>query len=215
MFTGIIEELGKVQSVQKGKNTCSVTIYAPNICKDIQIGDSIAVNGTCLTVIEQHSNNFKADIMPETLRKTNLGVLKKGEMVNLEKALKLSDQLGGHMVSGHIDEVGKIVSKKREKNAVILEIETKSHVIEGLILKGSVAVDGVSLTVMTVSENSFAVSIIPHTAKTTTLGLKKQGKMVNIETDLVAKHIKKFLSVPKKSLTTEKLERFGYFEKGG
>ncbi|MDO8885385.1 riboflavin synthase [Candidatus Oleimmundimicrobium sp.] len=212
MFTGIIEELGKVRSFRKSGNACSIKVFAPIISKNIKIGDSIAVNGVCLTVIKQHKDGLEADIMPETLKQTNLGTMKQGEMVNLERAVRPSDRLGGHIVSGHIDGAGKIISSNRDRNAIILKIKTESQIMEFVVPKGSVAIDGVSLTVTSVLKNSFYVSIVPHTAETTTLGFKKRGESVNLETDIMAKHIKKFFNKQKENIDTEMLKKFGYLK---
>jgi len=203
MFTGIVKELGKIQSIKKSSNSCIFKIVALNTTKDIQEGDSIAINGVCLTVAKLQGNIFEVDVMPETLRKTNLGLLKTGAMVNVESALRLSDRLGGHVVSGHVDGIGKIISKKREGNAINFKIKTSSKITSYFVPKGSVAIDGISLTVIDVSKDLFTVAIIPHTAKMTTLGFKKQGTTVNIEIDLMGKYVKKFLGEQNKSINLE------------
>jgi len=203
MFTGIVKELGKIQSIKKSSNSCIFKIVALNTTKDIQEGDSIAINGVCLTVAKLQGNIFEVDVMPETLRKTNLGLLKTGAMVNVESALRLSDRLGGHVVSGHVDGIGKIISKKREGNAINFKIKTSSKITSYFVPKGSVAIDGISLTVIDVSKDLFTVAIIPHTAKMTTLGFKKQGTTVNIEIDLMGKYVKKFLGEKNKSINLE------------
>ncbi len=203
MFTGIVEELGKIQSIKKSSNSCIFKIVALNTTKDIQEGDSVAINGVCLTVAKLQGNIFEVDVMPETLRKTNLGLLKTGAMVNVESALRLSDRLGGHVVSGHVDGIGKIISKKREGNAINFKIKTSSKITSYFVPKGSVAIDGISLTVIDVSKDLFTAAIIPHTAKMTTLGFKKQGATVNIEIDLMGKYVKKFLGEQNKSINLE------------
>jgi len=203
MFTGIVKELGKIQAIKKSSNSCAFKIVALNTTKDIQEGDSVAINGVCLTVAKLQGNIFEVDVMPETLRKTNLGLLGTGAMVNVESALRLSDRLGGHVVSGHVDGIGKIISKKREGNAINFKIKTSSKITSYFVPKGSVAIDGISLTVIDVSKDLFTVAIIPHTAKMTTLGFKKQGVTVNIEIDLMGKYVKKFLSEQNKSINIE------------
>lgn len=203
MFTGIVKELGKIQAIKKSSNSCVFKIVALNTTKDIQEGDSVAINGVCLTVAKLQGNIFEVDVMPETLRRTNLGLLQTGAMVNVESALRLSDRLGGHIVSGHVDGIGKIISKKREGNAINFKIKTSSKITSYFVPKGSVAIDGISLTVIDVSKDLFTVAVIPHTAKMTTLGFKKQGATVNIEIDLMGKYVKKFLGEQNKSINLE------------
>jgi len=203
MFTGIVKELGKIQAIKKSSNSCAFKIVALNTTKDIQEGDSVAINGVCLTVAKLQGNIFEVDVIPETLRKTNLGLLGTGAMVNVESALRLSDRLGGHVVSGHVDGIGKIISKKREGNAINFKIKTSSKITSYFVPKGSVAIDGISLTVIDVSKDLFTVAVIPHTAKMTTLGFKKQGATVNIEIDLMGKYVKKFLGEQNKSINLE------------
>ncbi|HDP69949.1 MAG TPA: riboflavin synthase [Actinobacteria bacterium] len=201
MFTGIIEELGRVQSIRKTGNSRSIAISASKTIKDAQIGDSIAVNGICLTVTKLRKDVFEADIMPETLKKTNLRVLRRGEAVNLERALKFSDRIGGHIVSGHVDGLGKIISKKSKDGAIILTIKTKPQITQFLVSRGSVAVDGISLTVVDVAHDRFSVSIIPHTAETTTLGIKKSGATLNIETDAMGKYVERLIKKSEKDIS--------------
>jgi len=191
MFTGIVEELGTVVSVKKGENSAQITIKASRVLTDLKIGDSVAVNGVCLTVVSFGTSCFAADVMAETLAKSSLGTIFPGGKVNLERALRLGDRLGGHLVSGHIDGVGEILNKNEIDIAVVTEIRAPSELLKYVIRKGSVAVDGISLTVVDVQKDSFTVSLIPHTAKATTLGYKKKGDKVNLETDMIGKYVEK------------------------
>ncbi|MBE6876939.1 MAG: riboflavin synthase [Ruminococcus sp.] len=199
MFTGIIEEIGNIKSVRTGADTCILTVSAQKILSDIHIGDSIAVNGTCLTVCEFDNNSFSADVMPETMRRTNLGSLKSGSPVNLERAMSANDRFGGHIVSGHIDGTGIIKSTKKEKNAVWVQISAKSEILKYIVEKGSIAIDGISLTVAKISSQDFSVSIIPHTGEETILLKKKPGDIVNLECDIIAKYVEKLCGFQKAS----------------
>lgn len=217
MFTGIVEEIGQIKGVQKNVDSVRLTIAATKVLGDVKLGDSIAVNGVCLTVTEFSSGSFVADVMPETMKRSNLGLLGTGTRVNLERALKVSDRLGGHIVSGHIDGMGRIVGKKKDDNAIWIQIEAPPKILRYIIEKGSVAIDGISLTVAYVDERSFKVSIIPHTQDETTLVSLKEGSEVNLENDLTAKYIEKFLFFDKKeekneksSLTMDLLEENGF-----
>lgn len=194
MFTGIIVELGKVVSLEKKTDMASLTISAPVISKETNIGDSISINGVCLTVTEiiSYKSEISFDISFQTLRNTNLGELRRGDIINLEPALKLSSRLGGHFVTGHIDGVGIIKSKTFIGNAFRIEIGSPENILKFLVSKGSVAVDGISLTIVDVLRDAFSVVIIPHTAKMTTLGFKKEGDKVNIEVDILARYVEKF-----------------------
>ena len=193
MFTGLVEELGILQSVRHGSASAQLNIAAGKVTQDIKIGDSIAVNGVCLTAVKFSSQGFTADVMAETLSKTNLGNLKPGDRVNLERALRLGDRLGGHMVSGHIDGVGTVAAKETLDIAILITINAPPEVLRYIIKKGSVAIDGTSLTVVDFTDNSFQVSLIPHTAKETTLGFKKPGDTVNLEGDIIGKYIERLL----------------------
>lgn len=195
MFTGLIEETGIIRRVTKGAGSACIVIGAMIIPEGIKLGDSVAVNGVCLTAVEFNSNYFVADVMPETMNKTNLVDLKAGDRVNLERPLKLGDRLGGHIVSGHIDGVGTIVSREINDIAILFTISAPPTVMRYIIKKGSVAIDGISLTVVDFSENKLQVSLIPHTASKTTLGFKKAGDRVNLEGDLVGKYIERILNV--------------------
>lgn len=193
MFTGLIEEIGIVKSIEFGQKSASLTIGAEKVLQDTKIGDSISTNGICLTVVAKTQTSFMADVMAETIRSSSLGSVKPGDKVNLERALTLKDRLGGHMVSGHIDGTGKITAYKREENAIWITVETKSSILKYIIRKGSVALDGVSLTVAEVDDKCFKVSIIPTTSKDTTLTKKIAGAKVNIECDITAKYIEKLM----------------------
>lgn len=191
MFTGIVEELGKVKSISYGSKSIKLMINCNKVIEGTRVGDSIAVNGVCLTVTDMGNELFIADVMPETLRKTSLKDLGVSSFVNLERALKLSDRLGGHLVSGHIDGTGIISEKEEEDNAVWYSIKADEEILKYIILKGSVAIDGTSLTVAYVDEAIFKVSLIPHTREVTILGAKKVGDTVNIEVDQIAKYVEK------------------------
>jgi len=194
MFTGIIEELGKVKSVSHGSSSIKLSICCHRVLENTKIGDSIGVNGICLTVTELGKDWFAADVMPETLRKTSLSKLENSSMVNLERALRLSDRLGGHIVSGHIDGTGTIISIRKEDNAIWYSIGANDSILRYIVMKGSVAIDGTSLTVAYVDDSNFKVSIIPHTSQVTIIGSKKVGDVVNIECDVLGKYIEKLIS---------------------
>ncbi len=193
MFTGIVEELGKVKNIVWGSMSIKLSVSCGKIMDDVKTGDSIAVNGICLTVTGHGANWFTADVMPETMRKTGLESLKPGESVNLERALRLSDRLGGHIVSGHIDGTGIVTGRVEEDNAIWLTIEASGDILRYIVMKGSVALDGTSLTVANVNAIAFKVSLIPLTAGVTTLGFRKPGDKVNIECDVIGKYIEKLV----------------------
>lgn len=199
MFTGIVEETGKVQSIDGGNISSSLYIECSKVLEETKIGDSIAVNGVCLTVVKILENGFKADVMPETLKRSNLGNLSIDSEVNLERALTFNSRLGGHIVSGHIDGVGKIISFEREGNAVWISISADFNLLKYIIFKGSITVDGVSLTVAYIDNEIFKVSIIPHTEEETILLKKSIGSFVNLECDLIAKYVEKLLDINKKT----------------
>lgn len=190
MFTGIIEEVGHIRQMGGGQ----LAIDCQKVVGDVALGDSIAVNGVCLTVTSFDKNHFTADVMPETIRRTSLAELKKGSPVNLERALTLSSRLGGHIVSGHIDGTGEILSFKEEGNAILMKIAAGSELLRYIVEKGSVALDGISLTVAAVTNKDFTVSLIPHTREVTNLGSKKAGSTINIETDVLGKYVEKMLA---------------------
>jgi riboflavin synthase len=193
MFTGLIEEVGEITSVTRKGNSAQITVKAGKILKDTKIGDSISTNGVCLTVTEKTSNTFTVDVMPETMNRSNLKNFKYGLKVNLERALRVGDRLDGHMVSGHVDGLGKIANYLKEDNAVWITVEADKSLLKYIIEKGSIAIDGTSLTVAYVDDRSFKVSIIPHTGEATTLLDKKIGDEVNLECDMVGKYIEKFM----------------------
>ena len=193
MFTGIIEEKGRLLKVLSGRNSGSIDIAADKVLEGTRIGDSIAVNGVCLTVTAMHHKGFTADVMPETLRRTNLGMLMPGAEVNLERAMAAGGRFGGHIVSGHVDGVGKINSLKAEGNAVWVSINANPAILHMIVEKGSICIDGISLTVAYVDEKEFKVSIIPHTGSETTLLSKRAGDIVNLENDIVGKYIARLM----------------------
>ena len=193
MFTGIVEELGTVARIVRGSSHQRISINCKKILEDIHLGDSIAVNGVCLTVVEFTGHGFSADVMNETFARSSLGTLKPGSYVDLERAMAANGRFGGHIVSGHIDGPGVIKSIRLDGNAVWFEIRAEEKILEGIVEKGSITIDGISLTVTAVGRDSFKVSIIPHTLKETVLGHKKNGDIVNLENDVVGKYIKKFL----------------------
>lgn len=193
MFTGIVEELGYVRRVLPGAQAGKIVIQASTVLEGTKIGDSIAVNGVCLTVVQMGADEFTADVMPETLRKSGLGQLKTGDPVDLERAMPADGRFGGHIVSGHIDGVGRIVEVRAEQNARIVTIQAPQEVLALVVEKGSIAIDGISLTVAGVTPTTFSVSIIPHTAEQTVLLKKRAGDMVNLENDIVGKYVQKLL----------------------
>lgn len=194
MFTGIIEETGTLQSVKKGQNSSVLTISAKKVLEHTRIGDSIAANGVCLTVTSIGSGWYQMDVMAETLRRTNLGELKPGDPLNLERAMPVNGRLGGHIVSGHIDGTGSICNFRREDTATWVTIAADRKLLHYIVEKGSIAVDGVSLTVAAVTEQDFSVSIIPHTGGETILLKKKTGASVNLECDIIGKYVEKLLA---------------------
>lgn len=205
MFTGIIEERGILQEVQRSVNCAKVTIQAKKVLEEIQLGDSIAVNGICLTVTSFTKDVFTADVMPETWRRCSISQLNNGQIVNLERAMPINGRFGGHIVSGHIDGMGKIQGIKQEENAVLYEILTEEKILRYVAEKGSIAIDGISLTVTNVTDKSFFVSVIPHTIQNTNLKERKKGEFVNLEADCIGKYVSKFLGLTKKEETiTEK-----------
>lgn len=216
IFTGIIEELGVVKSIAINGASGCITIKAKKVLEGTQLGDSIAVNGTCLTVTSINSDGFSADVMAETVKRTSLSQVGKGDLVNLERAMILNGRFGGHIVSGHIDGTGTITKYTKEENAIWVTIKAPDEILDLIVEKGSICIDGISLTVATVSDPDFQVSIIPHTAKETTLIHKKVGSLVNLENDIVGKYIKKLMEnnqeeQAKKAsgLTMEMLEEYG------
>jgi riboflavin synthase len=193
MFTGIIEGLGTIVDNRPCNRGCQLTIAADYTLLGSKIGDSIAVNGACLTITDINAQRFTVDVSPETLDTTILGTIRNGDRINLERALKLSDRLDGHLVSGHVDGIGKVTSKLTKGNALLITISVDPSLTRYMIKKGSVAVDGTSLTINQCDRNNFSVSIIPHTAKLTTINLRNVGSFVNIETDLIGKYVERFV----------------------
>jgi riboflavin synthase len=191
MFTGIIEEMGVVKTVGKTLQGCRVAILAQTVLDGLKVGDSVTVNGVCLTVVGCDDAEMKADISPETLKVTTFGSLKAGDPVNLERAMRLGDRLGGHLVTGHVDGVGAIRSRVQEADALQIMIEAPRDILRYCVPKGSITVDGISLTVNEVTDRGFRVTIIPHTAKVTTLGVKHVGDAVNLETDLIGRYVER------------------------
>lgn len=220
MFTGIIEDVGTVTAVQKSGNSARLTIQAAAILDDVQLGDSIAVNGVCLTVTAMNAATFSADVMHETLARSSLGQLHGGSQVNLERAMAANGRFGGHMVSGHIDGTGVISGIRRDENAVWYTVRTDAAILRYIIEKGSVAMDGISLTVARVSDEDFSVSVIPHTAANTTLSARRCGDVVNLENDCIGKYVEKLLrqraapapSGSKSNVTMALLAQAGYLE---
>jgi riboflavin synthase len=212
MFTGIIEEIGKIEEISKHGRNLKLRIKPSKILNDLKVGDSININGACQTVIETDADTFFVEAVEETLIKTNLGQLKKSDLVNLERALRFSDRLGGHLVTGHIDGVGKIESIVKKDGSFLYEFELSEKYLAHLIEKGSVAVDGISLTVVEVKESSFTVAVIPFTLENTSLSTKKVGDSVNIETDLIGKYVERILTTKreKSEITEEWLKEKGW-----
>ncbi len=195
MFTGIVEEIGHVEHIQNGEKFSRIKINAVKVLEQSQIGDSIATNGVCLTITNMTSGSFEADIMAETLRKSNLGSLRIGAAVNLERAMRLSSRLGGHLVSGHIDGIGEMMSITKEAAATWITIKAPAEILRYVVLKGSIAIDGISLTVADVTKEYFKVSVIPHTKNKTTLLMKGVTDQVNLEVDIIGKYVERLLGL--------------------
>ncbi len=195
MFTGIIEEIGTVRAVRHGARSVVLEIAAEKILEDIHLGDSIAVNGVCLTASALGSHSFSADVMPETISRSSLSGLAAGSHVNLERAMSANGRFGGHIVSGHIDGTGTIISVRRDDNAVWYDISADSTLMRYIVEKGSVTIDGISLTVAKVRPDGFSISAIPHTVAVTILSEKGRGSVVNLETDIIGKYVEKLLQV--------------------
>lgn len=193
MFTGIVEEMGAVTAMEKSLTGTKISILASSVFGDLKVGDSISVNGTCLTVVTLGERDFSVDVSPETLSVTTMGQLAPGAPVNLERAMQLNERIGGHLVAGHVDGVGTIRGRHQEGNAIYIVIEAPPEVLRYCIVKGSITVDGISLTINEVSDRTFSVAIIPHTATVTTLGLKQVNDSVNLESDLIGKYVERLL----------------------
>ncbi|NEY18601.1 riboflavin synthase [Bacillus ginsengihumi] len=199
MFTGIIEEIGVLKRIRRGSSSLQLVIQATKVLKDVHVGDSIAVNGVCLTVTSYTVNEFTVDVMPETFYDTTLASLSTNSKVNLERAMSANGRFGGHFVTGHVDGVGTIVAKKRVENALYVSIDVPKHLIPYLITKGSIAIDGTSLTIFDVKENSLTISLIPHTQDESIIASKGIGEKVNIESDVLAKYVGKMIHLSTES----------------
>jgi riboflavin synthase len=206
VFTGIVEEVGKVVSAGAGE----LVIAASGVMPGMERGASMAVNGVCLTVTDFATGAFSVDVMPETLKRTNLGLLIVGDMVNLERALPFGGRLGGHLVQGHIDNTGRVTSITREGGAMLIRFEAPPEVVYYLVEKGFIAVDGVSLTIVTRDTSSFQVSVVDYTWRHTNLGSRQVGDPVNLEVDIIAKYIKQFSQTPSPGITLDFLEQHGF-----
>ena len=193
MFTGIIEEIGSIQGIKRGSKSSALTVQGKIIFEDLRIGDSVAVNGVCLTVASRAQDSFTSDVMHETLSRSSLGQLKTGSRVNLERAMPAAGRFGGHIVSGHIDGTGVIAKIKNDDNAIWYTVDAPEIIMNYIVEKGSIAIDGISLTVAKVNTRDFSVSIIPHTAKSTILSEKSVGDAVNLENDIIGKYVEKFM----------------------
>ena len=214
MFTGLVAELGTVQNLARQGASYHLTVSAHKVMQNLKIGDSVAVNGACLTVVRLTEDSFTADVMPETVRLTNIGQLNAGSKVNLERTLRLCDGLDGHIVSGHVEGLGTISSQRPEGIAVVVTISTEPRLLRYILPKGSIAIDGISLTVTQVTESSFSVSLIPHTAKETTLGFKRVGDQVNLETDIIGKYVERMLGLQPQGQQEAPLDKNILFENG-
>lgn len=215
MFTGIVEEMGAVISLEKTLAGTRLTILASTVMGDLKIGDSVSVDGTCLTVVTKSERDFVVEISPETLSVTTLGHLAAGAPVNLERAMKLNERIGGHLVAGHVDGVGTIRSRHQEGNAIFFTIEAPAEILRYCIVKGSITVDGISLTINDVTDRGFSVAIIPHTAKVTTLGLKQVNDTVNLESDLIGKYVERLLQERSQLPKTTPIIDKDYLQKRG
>ena len=216
MFTGIIEELGTVERVTRGRVSAVIAIRAETILSDLKIGDSVAVNGVCLTATGLTGHGFTADVMHETLDRSALAGLGPGSRVNLERAMAANGRLGGHIVAGHVDGVGTITAIEKDDNAIWFTITAPAQVLRYVVEKGSIAIDGISLTVARVETDRFAVSVIPHTAAVTLLGLRRTGDRVNLESDIIGKYVERLLrpapelKTKESKLTMEFLSQHGF-----
>ena len=211
VFTGIIQGMGAVRRMTKKGEDAQLLIDAPLELEDVKIGDSVAVNGACLTVTAKSGHDFTADVSAETLKRTNLRALKTGDRVNLEKALRMSDFLSGHIVLGHVDGIGTIREKNVKSQSIIFGVEVEGALSRYVVEKGSITIDGISLTVNSYDKNRFYVNVIPHTAHVTTLGIRKVGDGVNIETDILGKYVEKFLN-PRKGMDLNFLKDHGFVD---
>jgi riboflavin synthase len=213
MFTGLVETLGTIGRVEPdGAGGRHLTVTAPDIARELTLGDSVAINGACLTVVERNEASFRFQAGPETLQRTNLGELAVGDRVNLERALRVGDRLGGHLVQGHVDGIGRVAERLRQGDWELVWFSCSAELTAQMVSKGSVAVDGVSLTLVDVTAERFSVALIPHTLLHTTLGRKQPGASVNLETDLLAKYVWKCLHGGE--VTLETLRQAGFMSGG-
>jgi riboflavin synthase len=210
MFTGIIEEVGRIVKMDKSGSILTFTINAPKICKDSKEGDSIAIDGVCLSITEIDKENFKVQAVPETLKRTTLLNFKNNTSVNLERAVKPTDRLGGHILTGHIDGLGKIIKKEGNKTSFTLTIDTPPPLMKYIVPNGSIGIDGISLTIKDVEKSSFKVTIIPYTTSSTTIEEKEINDKVNLETDILAKYVQKITSKEKEPVTIDYLKEKGF-----
>lgn len=215
MFTGIVEEVGTVQNIKKGQHSAVLTIEAHQVLEDVKLGDSIAVNGVCLTVTSFSAHSFCADVMHETFHRSSLAQLHRGSHVNLERAMSANGRFGGHIVAGHVDGVGKIIQIHRDDNAIWYTVQIEPKWLRYVVEKGSVTLDGISLTVAQVFADSFSISAIPHTVEQTILRERVQGDIVNVETDVIGKYVEKLMQPaqkqpPHSTITKEFLSRYGF-----
>lgn len=215
MFSGIVEEMGAVTVLRKTLAGARLTILASTVMDDLKIGDSVSVNGICLTVVSRSERDFSVEVSPETLSVSTLGGFAVGMPVNLERAMKLNERIGGHLVAGHVDGVGVIRSRQQDSNAILFTIGAPPEILRYCVAKGSITVDGISLTINAITEQGFSVAIIPHTAKVTILGLKQVNDTVNLESDLIGKYVERLLQergqLPKPtiSIDTDYLQKRG------
>ncbi|MBR2490038.1 MAG: riboflavin synthase [Ruminiclostridium sp.] len=215
MFTGIVEEMGTIRSIRKGTHSAVLEIQAKVVLEDIHVGDSIAVNGVCLTATSFTPTTFTADVMHETLNRSSLAALRPGSRVNLERAMAANGRFGGHIVSGHVDGLGTVLSTQKDDNAIWYTIGASPEVLRYVVEKGSITIDGISLTVARVDSQSFAISAIPHTVAVTVLQDRKPGDKVNLETDIIGKYVEKLLQpqeVPQRAsgITRDFLTKYGF-----
>lgn len=211
MFTGIVEEIGRISHISRGNDSCTLTIQCEKVLEGTQLGDSIAVNGTCLTVVRMDGQSFDADVTPETMRRTAFSILRIGSAVNLERALRLSDRLGGHIMLGHVDGVGHVKSLVKEGNAVNVTISLDRKWMRYVIEKGSIAIDGISLTVAKRTDEDLTIALIPHTGQKTILLTKHPGDPVNIECDYLGKYVEQLMEKgPAEGLSMGMLETLGH-----
>lgn len=210
MFTGLIVELGEIVSLEKKSGNAIIAVKCNTIFGDAAIGDSISINGVCLTATKISGNILSFDVSYETLKTTNLGELKKSDRVNIEPSLKPNSKMGGHFVTGHVDGIGRIRSKRVSGNVMRIEIEAPADILKFIVQKGSIAIDGISLTVVEIFDDSFSIVIIPHTASMTTISLKNQGETVNLEADILGKYVAKFLNINNDNSLLSALKKSGF-----